>query len=53
MNKTTKIGLFVLLIGLVIYLIISEGLSGITRAIITGFIIGIGFALSGQFEKNT
>jgi|TARA_R100000501_G_C2621784_1_gene115011 hypothetical protein len=53
MNKTTKAGLFVLLIGILIYLVFSDGIAGITRAIIIGFLIGIGFVLGGQLGKNT
>lgn len=52
MNKTAKAGILVLLIGILIYLI-SDGMTGITRALSIGFIIGIGFVLGGQFEKNT
>ncbi len=53
MNKTAKAGILVLLIGILIYLIISDGMTGITRALSIGFIIGIGFVLGGQFGKNT
>jgi hypothetical protein len=53
MNKFTKAGLLVLLIGILIYLVFSDGIAGITRAIIIGFLIGIGFVLGGQFGKNT
>ncbi|WP_282018530.1 hypothetical protein [Salegentibacter mishustinae] len=53
MNKTTKAGLLVLLIGILIYLMFSDGIAGITRAIIIEFLIGIGFVLGGQFGKNT
>jgi len=53
MNKTAKAGILVLLIGILTYLIISDGIAGITRALIIGFIIGIGFVLGGQFGKNT
>lgn len=53
MNKTGKAGLLVLVIGILIYLMLSEGVTGFTRAITIGFLIGIGFVLGGQLGKNT
>ena len=53
MSKTAKAGILVLLLGILTYLIISDGMTCITRALIIGFIIGIGVVLGGQFGKNT
>ena len=52
MDRKSNIGIIILLCGVGGYLIFSNEIAGITRAIIIGLVIGCTFALRGQFLEK-
>ncbi|WP_156101180.1 hypothetical protein [Salegentibacter sp. Hel_I_6] len=52
MRRVTIIGISVLLIGVLLFLIFVEEISGVSRALIIGVIIGCVYALGLQLRKN-